>query len=162
MIFLRFELLAGHTARTFDWEQDPNGHNFFRTFLGAAAGNAAGLAAGLQAGRRCVYVEDGTREIETSCRNAGVAGVGLVAFALPALGSAAGAHFAGATNVSVGKWIPALVGASMAIFPGYVFSLTTVGGGVEATNNAGKAFLLVGTPLFTTVADRLYRRLRNP
>jgi len=116
----------------------------------------------LAAGRHCVYVEDRTREIETSCGNAGVAGVGLVAFALPAMGSALGAHLGGSTSISVGKWVPALLGASMAIFPGYAFSLTTVGGGVEATNNAGRAFLLVGTPLFTTVADRLYRRLRTP
>jgi hypothetical protein len=147
---------------TFDWDQDPNGHNFFKTFLGAAAGNAAGLALGLAAGRQCVYVEEPTKEIATSCSNAGVAGVGLAAFALPAMGSALGAHFGGSTSVSVGRWIPALLGASMAIFPGYAFSLTTVGGGVAATNGAGAAFLLVGTPLFTTLADRLYRTLRNP
>jgi hypothetical protein len=78
------------------------------------------------------------------------------------MGSALGAHFGGSTSVSVGRWIPALLGASMAIFPGYAFSLTTVGGGVAATNGAGAAFLLVGTPLFTTLADRLYRTLRNP
>lgn len=155
-------LMVRSRRSTFDWEQDPNGHDFLRTFLAAAAGNAAGLAAGLAAGRRCVYVEDGTREIATRCSNAGVAGVGVAAFALPAMGSALGAHFGGSTSVSVGRWVPALIGAGMAIFPGYAFSLTTVGGGVEATNNAGKAFLLVGTPLLTTLADRLYRRLREP
>jgi hypothetical protein len=154
-------MLVRSRRSTFDWEQDPNGHDFIRTFLGAAAGNAAGLAAGLAAGRHCVYVEDVTREIETSCSNAGVAGVGLVAFALPAMGSALGAHFGGSTSVSVGRWVPALLGATMAIFPGYVFALTTVGGGVEATNDAGKVLLLVGTPLLTTLADRLYRNLRN-
>ena len=146
---------------TFDWELDPNGHNFLRAFLGSAVGNAVGLAAGREVGRQCIYIEDRTQEIETSCPKAGVAGVGLVAFALPALGSALGAHWGGGTDVSVGRWIPALIGAGMAIFPGYVYALTTVGGGVEATNNAGMAFLLVGTPLLTTVADRLHRKLRN-
>jgi len=147
---------------TFDWDQDPNGHHFFRAFLGAAAGNALALAAGLEVGRRCIYIEDRTSEIETSCARPGVAGVSIVAFTLPALGSALGAHIGGATDVSVGRWVPALIGAGMAIFPGYVYSLTTVGDGVTTTNGVGKAILLVGTPLLTTIADRLYRNLRNP
>jgi len=146
---------------SFDWEMDPNGHPFLRAFLGAAVGSAAGLLAGREVGRQCIYIEDRTQEIETSCRNAGVAGVSLVALALPALGSTLGAHYGGSTDISVGKWIPGLIGAGMALFPGYVYSLTTVGDGVGATNNAGKVFLLLGTPLFTTLADRLYRDLRN-
>ena len=155
-------MLVRSRRSTFDWEQDPNGHSFLRTFLGAAVGNAAGLAAGLAVGRQCVYIEEGTDEIATSCSNAAVAGVGVVAFALPAMGSALGAHYGGRTSVSAGRWVPAVIGAAMAIFPGYAFSLSTVGGGVSATNNAGKAFLLVGTPLFTTLADRFYRKLTNP
>ncbi len=149
------------SSRTsFDWEQDPNGHHFLRAFLGAAAGNAAGLAAGLAAGRHCVYVEDVTNEVATRCSRAGVAGVGLVAFALPAMGSALGAHIGGGSSVSVGRWIPALVGAGLALFPGYAYSLSTVGDGVRTSNAAGKAFLIVGTPLVTALADRLFRKLR--
>jgi hypothetical protein len=87
--------------------------------------------------------------------------MGGAALALPALGSALGAHLGGRTQASEGRWIPALVGAGLALLPGYGFSLSTVGSGVQATNTAGMVFLVAGTPLFTAVADRLYRRLRQ-
>ncbi|MDP2958634.1 MAG: hypothetical protein Q8N53_19575, partial [Longimicrobiales bacterium] len=117
-------------------------------------------AAGLEAGRRCVYVEDGTGELDTKCSTAGVVGAGLVAVALPALGSALAVRWGGATDISVGRLVPALIGATMAVLPGYGFTLTTVGGGVGETKAVGFAILLVGTPLLTTAADRLYRTLR--
>lgn len=145
---------------TFDWEQDPSGHPFFRAFAGAAAGNAVGLLAGREVWERCVFVDDRTKELERTCARPGVAGVGAAAVALPALGSALGAHFGGRTRVSQGRWLPALVGATVALLPGYGYSLVTVGDGVGATNAAGKAFLLLGTPLATVLADRMYRRLR--
>lgn len=110
-------LLASRRT-SFDWSQDPNGHPFLRSFLGAALGNLAGLAAGLEVGRQCVFIEDGTRELDTTCPRAGLAGAGLVAIALPALGSAMGSHFGGRTSLSEGKWLPALAGAAMAIVPG--------------------------------------------
>lgn len=152
-------LLASRRT-SFDWSQDPNGHPFLRSLLGATLGNLAGLAAGLEVGRQCVFIEDGTRELDTTCPKAGLAGAGLVAIALPALGSAMGSHFGGRTSVSEGRWLPALAGAAMAIVPGYAFSLTTVGSGVEQTTAAGKVLLVVGTPLFTALADRLFRELR--
>lgn len=153
-------LLRARTRASFDWTQDPAGHSFGRTFLGAAAGNALGLAAGLAVGRQCVFVEEGTEEIDFSCGNAGVAGAGLAAVALPAVGGAVGARLAGGTDRSRGRLVPAVVGGAMGVLPGYIFSLSTVGGGVETMNAVGVGFLLVGAPLITTVADRLFRTLR--
>lgn len=148
------------SRESFDWSQDPAGHSFGRTFLGAAAGNALGLAAGLAVGRQCVFIEDRTEEIAFSCDNAGVAGAGLAAVALPALGGAIGARLAGGTDRSRGRMVPAVVGGAMGVLPGYIFSLSTVGGGVETMNAVGMGFLLVGAPLITTAADRLFRTLR--
>lgn len=153
--------LRRHPAgSSFDWSQDPAGHSFGRTFVGAAAGNALGLAAGLAVGRKCVFVEERTEEIDFSCGNAGVAGAGLAAVALPALGGALGARFAGGTDRSRGRLVPAVVAGAMGVLPGYIFSLSTVGGGVETMNAVGVGFLLVGAPLITTAADRLFRTLR--
>lgn len=157
-----YRSLLASRRTSFDWSQDPNGHPFLRSFLGAALGNLAGLVAGLEVGRQCVFIEDGTRELDTTCPKAGLAGAGLVAIALPALGSATGSHFGGRTSLSEGRWLPSLVGAAMAIVPGYAFSLTTVGSGVKPTTAAGKVLLVVGTPLFTALADRLFRSMRAP
>ena len=125
------------------------------------AGNLLGLAAGLAVGRECIYIEERTKEIEQSCSHMGVAGAGLSAFALPALGSALGARWGGRTNTSQGNLIPALMGAGMMIFPGYIFSLMTVGDGVQTMNQVGRGMLLVGTPALVTLADRMFRKLRD-
>ncbi len=145
---------------SFDWSQDPQGHNFARTFLGAAAGNALGLAAGLAVGEQCVFVEERTDEIDFKCNNAGVAGAGLAAVTLPAIGGALGAQFAGRTTLSKGRVLPAVIGGAMGVLPGYIFSLSTVGGGVQTMNAVGVTFLLVGAPVITTFADRIFRSLR--
>lgn len=145
---------------SFDWSQDPAGHSFGRTFVGALLGNAAGLAAGVAVGRQCVFIEDRTQDIEFSCGNAGVAGAGFAAVALPALGSALGANLLGRTERSSGRFVPSVVGGAMGAVPGYIFALATVGEGVETMNAVGKGFLILAPPLLTTVADRLYRSLR--
>jgi len=62
--------------------------------------------------------------------------------------------------MSVGKLVPALVGAGMGVLPGYIFSLSTVGDGVQTMNAVGKVFLVVGTPLLTSLADKMFRALR--
>lgn len=159
-LFPRSTRRLATSRSTFDWDQDPQGHPFLKTFLFSAAGTALGLAAGVEVGRQCIYVEDRTQELDSSCSQAGTAGVSLAAVVLPALGSALGARIGGATDRSRGQFVPALLGAGLAIVPGYIYSLVTVGNGVDASNAAGKAFLLVGTPLVTTLADRLYRTLR--
>jgi hypothetical protein len=107
-----------------------------------------------------VYVDDVTRELERTCPRPEVAAMGAVAVALPATGSALGAHWGGRTGASQGRWIPTVLGATLALLPGYGFSLATVGTGVEATNTAGMVVLVAGTPILTVLADRLYRSVR--
>lgn len=160
-LFPRSTRRLATSRSTFDWSQDPHGHPFLKTFLFAAAGTAAGLAAGVEVGRECIFVEDRTQELDSRCSQAGTLGVSLAAVVLPAFGSAVGARFGGATERSRGQLLPALMGAGLAIVPGYIYSLVTVGNGVDASNAAGKAFLLLGTPLLTTLADRMYRNLRG-
>ena len=145
---------------SFDWSQDPEGHSFGRAFVGALLGNAAGLAAGVAIGRKCVFIEERTQDIEFSCGNAGVAGAGFAAVALPAMGSAIGANLLGRTERSSGRFVPSVVGGAMGAVPGYIFALATVGEGVGTMNAVGKGFLILAPPLLTTLADRLFRKLR--
>ena len=71
-----------------------------------------------------------------------------------------GANLMGRTELSAGRFVPSVVGGMMGALPGYIFALATVGEGVQTMNAVGKGFLIVAPPLLTTVADRLYRRLR--
>jgi len=151
-------LAPGGSLRTFDWDQDPQGHPTGRTFLGAAAGNAVGLVLGLALARECIQVAD--RQITSTCGTAATGAAGAAAVLLPALGSALGARLAGTTDRSRGTLVPSLVGAGLMLFPGYAFSLSTVGQGSEAVNTIGSVFLAAGVPIAVTLADRLFRKLR--
>ncbi|MDT8342131.1 MAG: TonB-dependent receptor plug domain-containing protein [Longimicrobiales bacterium] len=151
-------LAPGRPAVTFDWELDPAGHPTGRTILGGLAGNAVGMAIGVTLARQCIDVVD--RQIRSSCGLGGTVGAGAAAVLFPAFGAALGARLAGSTERSQGTLIPALVGAGLMLFPGYAFSLSTVGEGSGTVNGVGYFLLGVGVPLAVTLADRLYRRLR--
>lgn len=150
---------AARAPMTFDWDQDPAGHNTGRTILGAVVGNAVGLGAGLLLARQCIGI-DMDSEIATSCSGGVNVAAGLSALVLPAVGSAVGARIGGGTDLSVGRLAPALLGAGMMLFPGYAFAMSSVGGDVETINLVGQSFLAIGVPLAVTMADRLFRTLR--
>lgn len=151
--------LRSGAGAAFDWSRDPAGHDLVRTSTGAFLGNAAGLAAGVAVGRRCIGVSE-NHEIVTRCSLAGDLAAALAAMALPALGSAWGARIGGATPGSRGRLLPAMLSAGLMVFPGYAFSMATVGGGSHAANVAGAVMLVAGTPFFVTLADRIFRDAR--
>lgn len=143
---------------TFDWDQDPAGHSTAWSLVGAVVGNSIGLAAGLAIAQQCIEVV--REEIESSCGPSTTVAAGSAAFLLPAFGSALGARIGGGTQTSVGSPLPAVLGASIMLFPGYAFSMSTVGGDQAIVNGVGNAFLIIGVPLAVTLADRLFRELR--
>jgi hypothetical protein len=155
---LRSGAFSGGRA-TFDWSLEPSGHNGWRTAGAAFLGNAVGLAAGLAVGSNCIGIDE-RDQIVTKCGGFANVGAGVAAFAIPAVTSAIGARLGGGTDGSVGRLGPALIGATMALLPGYVYSLSTVGRGSDTANAAGAVLLLVGTPLAVTVADKLFRNSR--
>ena len=144
---------------TFDWTLEPRGHNGLRAAGGALLGNAVGLAAGVAIGSVCFRVDE-LDQIVTECGSMGNVGAVIAAFTLPAAASALGGRLGGRTEGSIGRLWPAMVGAGMALLPGYVYSMSTVGRGSDTANAAGAALLILGTPLAVMVADRLFRTAR--
>ncbi len=144
---------------TFDWSQHPTGHPTTRAVLGGTIGNAVGLGAGIALARQCIGV-DARDQIVSNCSLAGNVGAVAAGLLLPALGSALGARWGGQTSDSRGRLVPAALGAGLMLFPGYAFSLSTVGAGSEAANVVGAVLLTAGVPLVVTVADRLFREHR--
>ena len=148
------------SSRHFDWELDPPGHSTKRAFLGAFLGNALGIGVGVLVAKQCIGV-DRKDEIVTSCSSAGTAGVALSALALPAVGSALGARWAGGTDRSVGSFGAATFGAALGLVPGYAFTLATEGSESGVVNAVGYTFLFAAVPVVVTGADRLFRKLRG-
>ena len=59
-----------------------------------------------------------------------------------------------------GRFAAAVIGASVALVPGYAFLISSRRDGSGATEAVGAAMLAVGAPFAVSVADRLFRRLR--
>lgn len=146
-------------SSTWDWSTEAGDHPSLRTFLAAGAGSALGLGLGIAAAGRCISIDE-KDQVVSGCSFGGDALAMATAFALPALGGALGARWAGGTEASRGRFLPALLGAGLALFPGYAFSMSTVGSGSEAANVAGALFLVLGTPAVVTAADALFRNRR--
>ena len=149
----------------FDWTQDPSGHSTTRVFGFALAGGALGLTAGVLVADECLGLRDPTFDsVVSDCGGFATMGAAAAAVALPALGAALAARWAGGTDVSRGKLVPATLGASMVLIPGYALVLSsrqTEEGGVGAAELAGGAVLALGAPFVAALADKLYRSLRN-
>jgi len=153
-------VLPGREA--FDWSTDAGGHSTAIVLLSTAAANAAGLAAGLAAAKQCLSLRAPSNDgLITDCEMIPTLGVGVAAMLLPALGSSLASRWTGRTELSEGRFVPALVGAGMTVLPGYALILSGQRNDSDGMVGLGYAILVVGTPVITTAADYLFRRLRG-
>lgn len=150
-------------ASTYNWALEPEGHPFYRTLAATAAGNAAGLALGIWAAGQCTDFDRLHLDFfNSSCAGLATAGSRIAALALPLAGSTLGAQLAGDTPLSEGRWQMAAVMGGMVILPGYILAGTGLGQEGSDVKVAGQVMLAVGVPLVTTVANRLFRDIREP
>jgi hypothetical protein len=153
-------VLAGRDA--FDWASDESGHSTPLVLVSTVAANAAGLAVGLTAARQCLSLRAPSHDsLITDCEVMATLGAGVAAMLLPALSSSLASRWTGRTDLSQGRFVPALVGAGMTVMPGYALALSGQRNDSDTMTNVGYAILVVGTPLITTAADYLFRRLRG-
>jgi hypothetical protein len=148
--------------RAFDWSMDQQSHPLLRSFLFGLVGNAAGLAIGLAAANQCIGTRAPSNDrIITHCDTWPTFGAGAAALFLPALGGGFGSGMGGRTDLSSGRFLPAAVGGAMALVPGYALLITSQRSDSDGMRFLGSAIIVVGAPLVTTLADHLFRSLRN-
>jgi hypothetical protein len=149
------------TVEAFDWDQEPSGHNTWRTFAGALVGNAAGLAVGVPLASRCIEVVSPSYDrVTTECDAWPTMGSAVAGVVFPAIGSALGARLGGQTSFSRGDFMPTAIAAVMALIPGYALEVSSRRSDWRTTSAAAKVILAVGVPVAVTFADRLFRKLR--
>lgn len=149
--------------RSFDWSQESASHPFTRSFAFSLVGNVAGLAIGLTAANECI----GTRmpsndRIVAKCDAWPTLGAAAAALALPAMGAGLGSWIGGRTDGSRGRFLPAAIGATMALVPGYALVLSSRRSDSGPMYWLGTSILAFGAPLVTTISDRLFRDRRQP
>lgn len=148
----------------FDWSQEPADHSTRKVYAYSVLGGAVGLGLGVLVADQCLGLRSPSYDsVITDCGGYTTMGSAMAAVALPAVGAALAARWAGGTDLSRGKLVPAALGASMVLIPGYALVLSsqrsdTGAGPVQWTGNV---ILALGAPFAAALADKLYRSLRD-
>lgn len=162
---MELEEVRPDRRRTYDWALESAGYPWLKVFAASFAGNAAGLAVGALVGQGCFQFEEGLANshffLESSCNRWATAGSAAALFGLPVTGAAFGANRAGRTDLSRGRWVPAAVASAIAVVPGYILVVAKDDESFSGSQVLGWGLLTVGVPLFTTIADRLFREFRS-
>ena len=148
--------------RTYNWALESEPYPWGKALGTAFAANAAGLLAGYAASRTCLSFDDLSQHFTGArCSALGNAGSRLFLYGAPQIGVGYLAGRVGATNLSHGSmWTNAVAGSIMAA-PGIVLAITSDKDGFPASTEIGVVMAVLGAPIATVVADRLFRRVRR-
>ena len=144
----------------FDWSLEEERYGWERVFASSFVGNAVGLAVGLGLANRCLEIDTGLGGLRPRCPSVFTTSTGILALALPSAAGGFSAGWAGKTSRSRGRFLPAALGSAMAATAGYLLLIEGKSNESRPAQTAGIVLLTVGTPLMTTVADRIFRVLR--
>ncbi len=147
---------------TYDWSLELEGHSWKRVLASSFVGNALGVAAGLAVADRCVRFDELATDLFASdCHNWATAGSWAAALSFPLVGAALGARFAGATPVSRGKFLSAMLSGAVALVPGYALASAAQRDTSSPSYKGGQIMVFVGIPLAVTGADHIFRKFRG-
>ncbi len=144
----------------FDWSLEEEPYGWERVLLSSLAGNAVGLAVGLGLANQCLEIDVVLGGLRPRCAGPLATGAGILALALPSAAGGYSAGWAGRTRRSRGRFLPAALGSAMTATAGYLLLIEGKANESGPARTAGVALLAVGTPLMTTLADRIFRILR--
>ena len=148
--------------RTYSWALESQPYPWAKALATAFTTNAAGLLAGYAVSRSCLSFDDLSQHfVGARCSALGNAGSRLFLYGAPQVGVGYLTRRVGATDLSRGSmWKNAVAGSVMAA-PGIVLALTSDEDGFPASTEIGVFMALIGAPVATVVADRLFRRVRR-
>lgn len=156
----RREAVTERLITGLDWSLEEERYGWERVFLGSLAGNALGLAVGLGLANKCLDIDSGFGGLRPRCPAVLTTGAGFLALVLPSAASSYSAHWAGETERSRGRFLPAALGGTMMATAGYLLLVEGRGNEVPRAETAGIVLLTLGAPIITTLADRIFRELR--
>lgn len=148
--------------RTYNWALESEPYPWAKALGTAFAANAAGLLAGYAVSQTCLSFDDLSQHFTGArCGALGNAGSRLSLYGAPQIGVGYLAGRVGATDLSRGSmWTNAVAGSIMAA-PGIVLAITSDKDGFPASTEIGVFMAVLGAPIATVVADRLFRRVRR-
>lgn len=152
--------LGGGSSRIYSWALESEPYPWTKALGVAFGANAAGLLAGYALSRSCLSFDDLSQHfVDARCGGLANAGSRIALYAAPQLGVGYLAGRVGTTDLSRGSmWKNAVAGTIMAA-PGIVLALTDNEDGFPGSTGIGVFMTVVGAPLATVFADRLFRRV---
>jgi hypothetical protein len=151
----------GRLISGFDWSEEAEPYPWARVLVGTTLANGAAVALSYEA-NNCLRLSRKVRYValRTECGSWGTVGSVFLMTALPSLSASLAARFAGQTERSRGRFVPSMVIGSAITVGGWVALLYGDAEDNQVASIAGITILTVGTPVFTTLADRVLRQLR--
>ena len=154
---------APASPRVYDWSLEGRRYRWEKVFAASALANAMGVLAGVAVGRNCLPFDDLSAHLfESTCGSFATVMGRTLLIGAPLMGTTLGVRWAGDTDLSRGRIAPALLGAAIIGVPGYVMAVSGPQDAFDGADWVGRAFILVGMPAFATLADRLFRNVREP
>ena len=154
------EVAEENLVTGFDWSLEEERYGWERVFLSSLAGHAAGLALGLGLANQCLDIDSGFGGLRPRCPAILTTSTGFLALALPSTAGGFSAGWAGKTDRSRGRLLPAALGSAMMATAGYLLLIEGKGNQDPRAERAGIVLLTLGPPVMTTFADRIFRVLR--
>jgi hypothetical protein len=136
-----------------DWSNEARPYPWLKVFGSAFLVNAAALGISYLMVDECFWTQEASLALRTRCGPLGTTGAAVLSVALPAAGAGVVARWAGSTDRSRGRLVPAMVAGALALSAGYIMVL----GGEGGAEMAGGAVLGLGVPAVLTLADRIIR-----
>lgn len=136
-----------------DWSEEVRPYPWLKVFGSALLVNAAALGISYLMIDECFWTQESSLALRTRCGPLRTTGAAVLSVALPAAGAGVVARWAGSTDRSRGRLVPAMVAGALALSAGYIMVL----GGEGGAETAGGAVLSLGVPAVLTLADRVVR-----
>jgi len=137
----------------FDWTGETEPYPWLKVFASSLLVNAAALGITQLMVNECFQTEESSLALRTSCGPLATASAGILSVALPSAGAGLTARWAGSTENSQGRLMPAMVASGIALSAGYILVL----GGEGSAEVAGGIVLGLGVPAAITLVNRVVR-----
>ena len=147
---------APRSYLAYDWAQERGGHPTRRSLVGGTLGSVVGTGVALLA----IGCFPGASDATGPCIYDTGTAAGVGAVALPLVGAVLGARRMGGTPGSRGRLLPSIGMTALPATLGFALYRQGVASDFAGERLIGGVLVLLGTPLVSTLADRLFRARR--
>ncbi len=151
----------GRRASLFDWSMEQESYPWPRVLGMSLLGNALGAGVGMLLVNHCLTVDQGGFDgLRPKCQPVVTVLAASIGISLHSTVGSWTTRWAGQTDLSRGRLVPAAFLSGMLVAGGYVLLSEATENGSDGLKATGVIALTVGTPLIMTLSDRLFRALR--